>query len=114
MSCRASRDRAPEADRAADLQECRPTVPTGVGNSPGETTTAIDPQRGGPTSSTLSAGAFTLCGHFTAYGRRVSGAMENRAAVFTSQPQAVEVYQAGAWWAGELLGWRHDTNGSAQ
>jgi hypothetical protein len=40
--------------------------------------------------------------------------MENRAAVFTSQPQAVEVYQAGAWWAGELLGWRHDSNGSCQ
>jgi len=40
--------------------------------------------------------------------------MENRAAVFTSQPQAVEVYQAGAWWAGELLGWRHDANGSCQ
>ena len=40
--------------------------------------------------------------------------MENRAAVFTSQPQAVEVYQAGTWWAGELLGWRHDANGSCQ
>ncbi|CAA9277549.1 MAG: hypothetical protein AVDCRST_MAG57-3542 [uncultured Blastococcus sp.] len=40
--------------------------------------------------------------------------MENRAAVFTSQPQAVEVYQAGAWWAGELLGWRHDASGSCQ
>jgi hypothetical protein len=40
--------------------------------------------------------------------------MENRAAVFTSQPQSVEVYQAGAWWAGELLGWRHDANGSCQ
>jgi hypothetical protein len=40
--------------------------------------------------------------------------MENRAAVFTSQPQAVEVYQAGAWWAGELLGWRHDANGACQ
>jgi hypothetical protein len=40
--------------------------------------------------------------------------MENRAAVFTSQPQAVEVYQAGAWWAGELLGWRHDANGNCQ
>jgi hypothetical protein len=53
-------------------------------------------------------------GRSTAYGRRVSGAMENRAAVFTSQPQAVEVYQAGAWWAGELLGWRHDANGSCQ
>ena len=51
---------------------------------------------------------------FDAYGRRVSGAMENRAAVFTSQPQAVEVYQAGAWWPGELLGWRHDADGSCQ
>ena len=40
--------------------------------------------------------------------------MENRAAVFTSQPQAVEVYQAGTWWAGELLGWRHDADGSCQ
>jgi hypothetical protein len=40
--------------------------------------------------------------------------MENRAAVFTSQPQAVEVYQAGTWWAGELLGWRHDARGSCQ
>ena len=40
--------------------------------------------------------------------------MDNRAAVFTSQPQAVEVYQAGAWWAGELLGWRHDADGSCQ
>ncbi len=40
--------------------------------------------------------------------------MENRAAVFTSQPQAVEVYQAGTWWAGELLGWRHDATGSCQ
>jgi hypothetical protein len=40
--------------------------------------------------------------------------MENRAAVFTSQPQAVEVYQAGTWWAGELLGWRHAPDGSCQ
>jgi hypothetical protein len=40
--------------------------------------------------------------------------MENRAAVFTSQPQAVEVFQAGAWWAGELLGWRHAADGSCQ
>jgi hypothetical protein len=40
--------------------------------------------------------------------------MENRAAVFTSHPQAIEVYQAGAWWAGELLGWRHDADGSCQ
>jgi hypothetical protein len=40
--------------------------------------------------------------------------MESRAAVFTSSPQAVEVYQAGAWWAGELLGWRHEPDGSCQ
>ena len=76
--------------------------------------TARDQQRHGPTSSTLSAGEFTVCGRSNAYGRRVSSAMENRAAVFSSQPQAVEVYQAGTWWAGELLGWRHDANGSCQ
>jgi hypothetical protein len=40
--------------------------------------------------------------------------MESRAAVFTSKPQAVEVYQAGAWWAAELLGWRHAADGSCQ
>ena len=40
--------------------------------------------------------------------------MENRSAVFASQPQAVEVYQAGAWWPGELLGWRHDESGTCQ
>src|SRR4051812_15494963 len=40
--------------------------------------------------------------------------MENRAAVFASEPQAVEVYQAGTWWSGELLGWRHDSNGTCQ
>jgi hypothetical protein len=75
---------------------------------------AIHPQREPVTSSTLSAGAFTLrCGP-CAYGRHVSGAMENRAAVFTSKPQAVEVYQAGAWWSGELLGWRHADDGSCQ
>jgi hypothetical protein len=34
--------------------------------------------------------------------------------VFTSTPQAVEVYQAGTWWAGELLGWRHDSTGTCQ
>lgn len=40
--------------------------------------------------------------------------MENRAAVFTRQPQVVEVHQAGAWRAGELLGWRHDDAGACQ
>jgi hypothetical protein len=40
--------------------------------------------------------------------------MENRAAVFTSEPQAVEVYQSGSWWPGELLGWRHDDSGTCQ
>src|SRR5690242_18272403 len=49
-----------------------------------------------------------------AYGRPVSRAMENRAAVFTNQSQDVEVYQDGVWWPGSLLGWRHDTNGSCQ
>jgi hypothetical protein len=40
--------------------------------------------------------------------------MENRAAVFTSSPQDVEVYRDGAWWAGSLLGWRHDSAGACQ
>jgi hypothetical protein len=40
--------------------------------------------------------------------------MENRAAVFTSQPQDVEVYRDGAWWPGSLLGWRHDADGGCQ
>jgi hypothetical protein len=40
--------------------------------------------------------------------------MDSRAAVFTSSPQSVEVYQAGTWWRGELLGWRHDSSGACQ
>ncbi|MGY1718914.1 hypothetical protein ACI8AG_07690 [Blastococcus sp. SYSU DS0552] len=44
----------------------------------------------------------------------MSSVMENRAAVFTTRPQAVEVHQAGAWCAGELLGWRHDDSGACQ
>lgn len=40
--------------------------------------------------------------------------MDSRAAVFTSSPQSVEVYQAGTWWTGELLGWRHDASGTCQ
>lgn len=79
-----------------------------------EAATARDPQPGRQTSSTLSAGVFTIRAGFAAYGRRVSGVMENRAAVFASEPQAVEVYQAGTWWSGELLGWRHDSNGTCQ
>jgi hypothetical protein len=71
-------------------------------------------QRRASTSSTLSTGAFTLCAHSAAYGRRVSGLVEQRAAVFSSRPQVVEVFQAGAWWPGELLGWRHDASGACQ
>lgn len=68
----------------------------------------------GPTSSTLSAGSFTLCCHSPPYGQGVPGPVENRAAVFTSQPQDVEVYRNGAWWPGSLLGWRHDADGGCR
>lgn len=97
-----------------DLRGRRHMAASAAGIGPVRIATAIDPQRRSLTSSTLSAGAFTLCGRPTAYGRRVTGAMEDRAAVFTSQPQAVEVHRAGVWWAGELLGWRHDASGSCQ
>lgn len=40
--------------------------------------------------------------------------MDSRAAVFTTSPQSVEVFQAGTWWTGELLGWRHDASGACQ
>ena len=52
------------------------------------------------TSSTLSAESFTLRARCSPYGRRVPGPMENRAAVFASQPQDVEIYRANAWWPG--------------
>lgn len=48
------------------------------------------------------------------YGHRVSGVGQSRAAVFSSRPQDVEVYQEGAWRAGSLLGWRHESDGSCQ
>ncbi|TFV47508.1 hypothetical protein [Blastococcus sp. TF02A-35] len=44
----------------------------------------------------------------------MSSVMENRAAVFTNQSPAVEVYESGTWWSGELLGWRHDDSGACQ
>src|SRR5206468_3619203 len=44
----------------------------------------------------------------------VSGAMENRAAVFTNSAQDVEVYRARAWEPGSMLGWRHAPDGSCQ
>lgn len=75
---------------------------------------ASSPQSRPLPSSTLHLSVFTLCGHDSAYGHRVSGVMDNRAAAFTHQPQVVEVYQAGAWWAGELLGWRHDVAGNCR
>jgi hypothetical protein len=40
--------------------------------------------------------------------------VEHRAAVFSNRPQIVEVFQSGAWWPGELLGWRHDESGVCQ
>jgi hypothetical protein len=90
---------------------------SGPGNAPSDTghgrATAEASQRRAVTSSTLSTGAFTLRAGSGAYGRHVSSAMD-RAAVFTSEPQAVEVYQSGSWWPGELLGWRHDDSGLCQ
>jgi hypothetical protein len=62
----------------------------------------------------MSLGVLTHSRRSNAYGRRVSGAMESRAAVFTSSPQTVEVFQAGTWWRGELLGWRHDASGTCR
>jgi hypothetical protein len=40
--------------------------------------------------------------------------MENRASVFTQSSQVVEVQRSGAWWPGELLGWRHGDDGACQ
>jgi hypothetical protein len=34
--------------------------------------------------------------------------------VFTSQPQDVEVFHAGGWLPGSMLGWRHDATGGCQ
>jgi hypothetical protein len=45
---------------------------------------------------------------------RVPGIKDNRAAVFASRPQEVEIYERGAWWPGKLLGWRHDAAGTCQ
>ena len=44
----------------------------------------------------------------------VSGASPTRAAVFTSSPQSVEIFERGAWWPGSMLGWRHDGGGACQ
>lgn len=84
-------------------------TPTGPSS---DRATPLQPGSGG--SSNLGAGASTGSSGASAYGHRVSGATDSRAAVFTSSPQSVEVYQAGTWWSGELLGWRHDASGACQ
>ncbi|RFU18986.1 hypothetical protein D0Z06_23870 [Geodermatophilus marinus] len=40
--------------------------------------------------------------------------MGSRAAAFAQQRQGVEVFADGAWWAGSILGWRHDAAGSCE
>jgi hypothetical protein len=40
--------------------------------------------------------------------------MENRAAVFTSSPHDVELFRAGRWEGGSMLGWRHERDGSCR
>lgn len=82
-------------------------TPTGSRRGPSFTTSRgefVNPQYGR---------VHPACSFWT-YGRRVSGVSEQRAAVFSSRPQAVEVFQSGAWWPGELLGWRHDESGACQ
>jgi hypothetical protein len=31
--------------------------------------------------------------------------------MFAGQPQPVEIHHAGIWYSGELIGWRHESNG---
>ena len=37
--------------------------------------------------------------------------MVEAASMFAGQPQPVEIHHRGIWYSGELIGWRHESNG---
>ena len=38
-------------------------------------------------------------------------AVVDEASMFAGQPQPVEIHHRGIWYSGELIGWRHESNG---
>jgi hypothetical protein len=36
---------------------------------------------------------------------------DEAASMFAGQPQPVEIHHRGIWYSGELIGWRHESNG---
>ncbi|TFV89229.1 hypothetical protein [Blastococcus sp. CT_GayMR16] len=38
-------------------------------------------------------------------------AWDEAASMFAGQPQPVEIHHRGIWYSGELVGWRHESNG---
>ncbi|WP_324274124.1 hypothetical protein [Blastococcus brunescens] len=36
---------------------------------------------------------------------------DETASMFAGQPQPVEIHHRGIWYSGELIGWRHESNG---
>src|SRR6476620_12163965 len=38
-------------------------------------------------------------------------ASDDEASMFAGQPQPVEIHHKGIWYSGELIGWRHESNG---
>lgn len=36
---------------------------------------------------------------------------DDAASMFAGQPQPVEIHHRGIWYSGELIGWRHESNG---
>jgi hypothetical protein len=41
-------------------------------------------------------------------------ARDGATSAFAGEPQPVEVFHRGRWYAGDLLGWRHEADGSCQ
>jgi hypothetical protein len=37
--------------------------------------------------------------------------VDEAASMFAGQPQPVEIHHRGIWYSGELIGWRHESNG---
>ena len=73
------------------------------------------PARGGFFACPRAGTYGVLCerhgGRGSGHGGRVSGTINGRAMVFTSEPQDIDVYDGDRWVPASMLGWRHENEG---
>ena len=70
-----------------------------------------------PPTTPVTAPSHRSQGHARLPGRTAAAAYsplvawDEAASMFAGQPQPVEIHHRGIWYTGELIGWRHESNG---